>query len=59
VSSTDDIEFFRCEECRKLRPISEWKEIKIRNIIYPQQICAECFKKIGGEKKDDEKGKDQ
>lgn len=52
MSMSDDIEFFRCEECRKLRPISELKEIKIRNIIYPQQICTECFKKMGGEKDD-------
>jgi hypothetical protein len=50
-----EIEFFRCEECKKLRPISEIKEIKIRNVINLMYICKECFKKIGGEKKDDSK----
>jgi len=55
MSNIDEIEFFRCEECKKLRPLSQMKEIRVKNVINPLLVCNECFKKIGGEKKDDSK----
>jgi len=52
---TDEIEFFRCEECKKLCKVSKMKDIRVRNVIFPISICEECLKKIGGENKNDGK----
>jgi len=48
----DELEFFRCEECKKLTKVSELREIKVRNIIFPISLCKKCFIKIGGEDND-------
>ncbi|OGM09296.1 hypothetical protein A2Z67_05135 [Candidatus Woesebacteria bacterium RBG_13_36_22] len=48
----DIIEFFRCSECNKLNRMSEVKEIRVRNVIFPTLLCKECFKKIGGDSDD-------
>lgn len=48
----DEIEFFRCEECKKLTKVLDMREIKVRNVIFPVSLCKECFKKIGGEEDD-------
>ena len=48
----DEIEFFRCEECKKLTVVSQMREIKVRNIIFPITLCEKCFKKIGGDSDD-------
>lgn len=47
--SGDLMEFFRCEECKKLKLVSELVEVKVLNIMYPVSLCKECFKKVGGE----------
>ena len=52
MSNIDEIEFFRCEECKKLRPVSQMKEIRVKNVINPLLVCNECLKTIGGEKND-------
>lgn len=51
----DEIEFFRCEECKKLTKVLDMREIKVRNVIFPIPLCKECFKKIGGEDNYDRK----
>jgi len=48
----DEIEFFRCEECKKLTKVLDMREIKVRNVIFPMSLCKECFEKIGGESND-------
>ena len=48
-------EFFRCDECKRLRPTKELHEIKQKNVIILHMVCDQCFIKMGGEKPDDSK----
>ncbi len=48
IDERDEVEFFRCEECKKLHHITKAKEIKVKNVMYPLFLCEDCYKKIGG-----------
>lgn len=41
-------ELFLCTICQRYQSINELVEVRVREYLFPKNICNTCFKKVGG-----------